>query len=250
MKDKIRQAIQRIQVASHIAERHGEKMVVCFSGGKDSQVTLDLVQCAGVPFRAVYSVTTIDHPLNVNFIRTHYPEVEFIHPQMNFWELCKKKKSLPTINKRFCCSYLKESSAGYIKAIGVRREESYKRKKYGVSQYEHKGKRIRFYPIIDWMEWEVWEYIEQHNLPVNPCYDFGTRVGCMVCPFASTRQLKARFDEFPVLKDKMLRLISDLRRGSRFASDYPDKTNEELLFCWMSKKNMREYLQPELDFEQ
>lgn len=233
---KVQQAIQRIKVASHIAERHGERLTVCFSGGKDSQVMLHLVQRAGVPFRAVYNVTTIDHPLNVNFIRQNYPIVDFVHPELNFWDLCKKKKALPTMKKRFCCSYLKESSAGYIKAIGVRREESNKRKNYEVAQYEHKGKRIRFYPIIDWLEWEVWEYIEDNSIPVNPCYDFGTRVGCMVCPFASTKQLIARFDEFPALRDKMLRLISDLRRGSRFASDYPDKTNEELLACWMSKK--------------
>lgn len=64
---KVQQAIQRIKVASHIAERHGERLTVCFSGGKDSQVMLHLVQRAGVPFHAVYNVTTIDHPANVNF---------------------------------------------------------------------------------------------------------------------------------------------------------------------------------------
>ena len=32
--DKIQASIRRIQIASHIAERHGEKLVVCFSGGK------------------------------------------------------------------------------------------------------------------------------------------------------------------------------------------------------------------------
>lgn len=50
--DKIQAGIRRIQVASHIAERHGEPMTVCFSGGKDSQVMLHLVERAGVPFRA------------------------------------------------------------------------------------------------------------------------------------------------------------------------------------------------------
>lgn len=247
MKDKIRQAIKRIKVASHIAERHGERLTVCFSGGKDSQVMLHLVQRAGVPFRAVYNVTTIDHPLNVNFIRQNYPIVEFVHPDLNFWDLCRKKKSLPTIFKRFCCAYLKDYYGGVIRAIGVRREESTKRANYKIIAIDKNG--LRFYPIIDWLEWEVWEYIEDNSLPVNPCYDFGTRVGCMVCPFASTKQLIARFDEFPALEDKMLRLISDLRRESRFASYYPDKTNEELLACWMSKKSMREYFQPEFDFE-
>lgn len=247
MKDKISQAIKRIQVASNIAERHGEKIVVCFSGGKDSQVTLDLVQRAGVPFHAVYNVTTIDHPLNVNFIRQNYPIVEFVHPELNFWQLIEKKKILPSIWKRFCCAYLKEYYGGVVRAMGVRREESTKRRFYKVAEYDRKD--IRFYPIIDWLEWEVWQYIEDNGLPVNPCYDFGRRVGCMVCPFAPTKQLISIFNEFPNLKKKMLKTIHLIRETSNYACDYPDKTDEELLEWWMSKKNMREYFQPQFEFE-
>ena len=149
--------------------------------------------------------------------------------------------------KRFCCSYLKEDSRGAVKAIGVRREESAKRRSYKVAGYDRKC--IRFYPIIDWLEWEVWQYIEDNGLHVNPCYDFGTRVGCMVCPFSSTKQLIARFNEFPNLEKKMIALIHDLRGNSHFASDYPSKSDKELLECWMSKKSMAEYFQPQFEFE-
>lgn len=245
--NKVQAAIDRIKIASKIAERHGEKLIVCFSGGKDSQVMLDLVKRSGVPFRAVYNVTTIDHPLNVNFIRTHYPEVEFIHPQMNFWELCKKKKALPTIKMRFCCSLLKEYYGGFIRAIGCRREESNKRSKYIVFGKDRKA--FRFYPIIDFTELDIWEYIEENGLPVNPCYEFGTRVGCMICPFASPKQIQARFNEFPRLRIKMLTLIKELRENG-YAHNYQNKTDEDLLNWWMSKKNIREYFQPEFDFQQ
>lgn len=248
MKDKISQAIKRIRVASHIAERNGEKIVVCFSGGKDSQVTLDLVQRAGVPFRAVYNVTTIDHPLNVNFIRTNYPEVEFVHPPLNFWQLIEKKKMLPSIWKRFCCAYLKEYYGGVVRAIGVRREESFARQSYAVITSDRHG--YRFMPIIDWKEWEVWEYIEQHNLPVNPCYDFGHRVGCMICPYAPARQIKERFDEYPNLRRLMLRAIRRIRENpeSSFGNDFPHATDEQVLSWWANKD--KKFLQPELDFEQ
>lgn len=245
--NKIQASIRRIQIASHIAERHGEPMNVCFSGGKDSQVMLHLVQRAGVPFRAVYNVTTIDHPANVNFIRKHYPQVEFVHPPLNFWQIVLKKKLLPIRGRRFCCRYLKEYYGSGLNAIGVRREESHKRAEYPVitHHYRQHGK-ILFYPIIDWLEWEVWQYIEDNGLPVNPCYDFGRRVGCMVCPFAPTKQLMAVFTEFPNLKKKMLKTIHLLRETSNYASDYPDKTDEELLEWWMSKKNIKEYFQPRL----
>lgn len=242
--DKIQASIRRIQIAAHIAERHGEPLTVCFSGGKDSQVMLHLVQRSGVPFHAVYNVTTIDHPRNVNFIRKHYPQVEFIHPPLNFWQLIEKKKMLPSIWKRFCCAYLKEYYGGVVRAMGVRREESSARQSYAVINNDRNG--YRFMPIIDWKEWEVWEYIEQHNLPVNPCYDFGHRVGCMVCPYAPTKQLIATFNEFPNLKKKMLKTIHGLRSKGYYMSDYPDKTDEEILEWWMSKKNIKEYFQPRL----
>lgn len=245
--DKIQASIRRIQIAAHIAEHHGEPMTVCFSGGKDSQVTLDLVQRAGVPFRAVYNVTTIDHPLNVNFIRKHYPQVEFVHPPLNFWQLIEKKKILPSIWKRFCCEKLKEYYGNGVIVTGVRREESTTRADYAIIARDRKKKtKIHFRPIIDWLEWEVWQYIEDNGLPVNPCYDFGRRVGCMVCPFAPTKQLIAVFNEFPNLKRKMLATIHLLRETSNYATDYKDKTDEELLEWWMSKKNIKEYFQPRL----
>lgn len=59
--------------------RKGEKLALAlnpedgyfvgFSGGKDSQVLLDLVKRAGVKYKAHYNVTTIDPPENVRFIR-------------------------------------------------------------------------------------------------------------------------------------------------------------------------------------
>ena len=247
--EKIKATIKRIQVASHIAERRGEVLTVCFSGGKDSQVMLHLVQRAGVPFRAVYNVTTIDHPLNVNFIRKNYPIVEFVHPTLNFWQLIEKKKTMPTTFKRFCCEYLKEYYGKGIIAVGVRREESRKRANYGIFERKYRGKQRGswlFRPIIDWLEWEVWQYIEDNGLPVNPCSDFGRRVGCMVCPFAPTKQLIAVFTEFPNLKKKMLATIHGLRRKGLYMDEYPEKTDEEILEWWMSKKNSREYFQPKL----
>lgn len=243
----IKASIRRIQIAAHIAERRGEVLTVCFSGGKDSQVMLHLVQRAGVPFRAVYNVTTIDHPANVNFIRKHYPIVEFIHPELNFWQIIEKKKTLPTMFKRFCCEKLKEYYGRGLVAIGARREESKKRAEYPViTKHLRKRGKVLFYPIIDWLEWEVWQYIEDNGLPVNPCYDFGRRVGCMVCPFAPTKQLIAVFSEFPNLKKKMLKTIHSLRETSNYCIEYKDKTDEEILEWWMSKKNIKEYFQPRL----
>lgn len=58
MENKIQQAIRLIQSA---AKRHGV-LEVAYSGGKDSDVILELVKMADVPYRAIYKNTTIDPP--------------------------------------------------------------------------------------------------------------------------------------------------------------------------------------------
>lgn len=58
---KIDQSISLIwqySAAANATENCG--YTVCFSGGKDSQVLLDLFKLSGVQFKAVYYVTTID----------------------------------------------------------------------------------------------------------------------------------------------------------------------------------------------
>jgi phosphoadenosine phosphosulfate reductase len=41
---------------------------------------------------------------------------------------------------------------------------------------------IKLNPILLWHEWEVWQYIALHQVPVNPLYKYGYRsLGCSPC---------------------------------------------------------------------
>ena len=53
-----------------------EGYYVAFSGGKDSIVVYDLVKRAGVKHDTHFSVTTVDPPEVLQFIRNYYP---FLH---------------------------------------------------------------------------------------------------------------------------------------------------------------------------
>lgn len=93
LEEKIKQSIGLIKEYAPFAEK-GNGYVVGFSGGKDSSVVYQLFIESGVPFRAVYNVTTIDPPESVNFIRKQYPNVEFSIPKLNFFKLVEKKKNV------------------------------------------------------------------------------------------------------------------------------------------------------------
>ena len=76
-----------------------------YSGGKDSDVILELARMSGIPFEAIYKNTTIDPPGTI----AHCKEqgVTIVNPKISFLKLVEKKGT-PSRFARFCCEALKE----------------------------------------------------------------------------------------------------------------------------------------------
>ena len=128
--DKVEVAIQRLK-----AYEPPEGYYLCFSGGKDSCVIKALADMAGVKYDAHYSVSTVDPPELVRFIKEKYPDVEFrrAHDKdgnpVSMWSLIAKNTMPPTRIVRYCCAALKETGGkGRLKVTGVRWDESSRRK--------------------------------------------------------------------------------------------------------------------------
>lgn len=131
LKEKEARAIKFLQAMERPEGYH-----LAFSGGKDSVVIKHLADKAGIKYRAVYRVTSVDPPELVRFIKEEYPEVERETPRyddgtpITMWNLIPKKGMLPTRLVRYCCEYLKESAGdGQMTITGVRWAESTNRKK-------------------------------------------------------------------------------------------------------------------------
>jgi phosphoadenosine phosphosulfate reductase len=129
-RDKVAEAIQRLK-----SFEPEDGYYVAFSGGKDSQCIYHLCEMAGVKFDAHYSVTSVDPPELVRFIKDHYPNVKRDIPHdkdgkpITMWNLIPKKKIPPSRIARYCCAELKEkNSNGRITVTGVRWAESVRRK--------------------------------------------------------------------------------------------------------------------------
>lgn len=75
--DLEQKAIQRLQAASEMSLHHYGKPLVCtYSGGKDSDVILELFKRADIPFEVHNSHTTADAPQTVRHIRETFRELE------------------------------------------------------------------------------------------------------------------------------------------------------------------------------
>lgn len=251
LKRKVEDSIAFIRRYAPLAAKFGG-YTVAFSGGKDSQVMLDLFKKSGVNYHAFYNVTTNDPPENVYFIRKNYPEVEFLHPEKTFFQLIEQKKMLPTMKKRFCCNKLKEYSGKGLVAVGVRREESEKRAAYDNISFSSKknrkfdekrmrnNRKVLVRPILEWTEVDIWQYIEENNIPVNPCYEHSGRVGCLFCPYASTRTLVYYSKIYPRYYHLLIRSIGRiLEKG--YLKEFQPLTPQQVFEWWISKRNAKMY---------
>lgn len=273
-------AIAKIQRMESTALRYSEKgFVVAFSGGKDSQVVMKLAELANVKFEGVYSLTTIDPPENVLFIRHQYPNVKIVRPELTFSQLVAKKGLLPSRQKRYCCAELKERyGAGRVVLTGVRRSESLKRadrmeinirtrrrhpqwtegSEDDFYQYQEtvvqclEGKdKLIMNPILDWSVSDVWKFIELFELPVNPVYKMGCyRVGCVLCPLSSIQAKRFEIKMWPKMADRWFRVFVRDRQAYLMKSGidkWDGLSDTEAFSCYLQEKAPDRSLT--LDFE-
>lgn len=217
-----------------------EGYFLAFSGGKDSVVIKALCDMAGVKYDAHYSITSVDPPELVQFIKSMHPDVIREHATYRkdgtpytMWNLIPHKKIPPTRIVRYCCQVLKESAgAGRFVVTGVRKEESAKRShRAGLELAEKKSQEMAGYDpdnpdqemihmcqkharrmlntIIDWTTQEVWEFIKTYNVPYCELYDKGyTRLGCIGCPLSVNR--KKELENHPKYKRAYIRAFDKM----------------------------------------
>lgn len=216
---------------------------ISYSGGKDSDVILELAKMAGINYRAIYKNTTIDPPGTVAHVKTM--GVEVIRPTKTFFQLIEEN-GMPSRFYRFCCKHLKEYKVADRNVQGVRRAESTKRaKRYKepeVCRTYPNGEKVKVYlPILEWSDNDVAEFIKERGIKCHPLYydengvfHVERRLGCIGCPLQSMNNRRSEFMKHP----KMLRLW--IKNAQEYLNSHPHiktyKTFDGSACNWMFRQ--------------
>ena len=202
---------------------------VSYSGGKDSDVILELAKMAGIEFRAIYKNTTIDPPGTIQHCKEK--GVEILPPKESFFSLVERK-GIPTRRARFCCEVLKEYKVLDRAVQGIRRSESKAReeryKEPEICRVYDKNNKVKVYlPLLDWTDEDVARFVAERGVQCHPLYydEQGVfhaerRLGCIGCPLQSDNG-KADYKKHPKL---LKRLVKSVRV---FLDTHPDCSSKK-----------------------
>lgn len=216
-----------------------DDFVVAFSGGKDSQVILDLVTRV-LPveqFKAVFQDTDMELPCTYDIVAYTEEDYKYRFPNFKLYHAKSDRRALdlwkqygpPSRVNRWCCSVMKttvfrrtmkelhNTDAQPKVAVfeGVRADESTRRESYdriGVN-VKHPN-LINCRAIFRWNNTEIFLYLFSRDIEINPAYRMGlTRVGCGVCPFASdwSEYLIRRI--YPEISKKYVAVIEEMAKN-------------------------------------
>ena len=118
-------AFERLRLGAETSKRmYNAPLLLCYSGGKDSDVLLQLAINSGIDFEVLHNHTTIDAPETVYHIRNTFKKLElqgikctiekptYKGERVTMWSLIPQVMLPPTRLMRYCCSVLKEKGGG------------------------------------------------------------------------------------------------------------------------------------------
>lgn len=119
-------------------------------------------------------------------LKIYFPDNKLVEQMVNKKGINLFYESIE--NRKLCCHVrkivpLKRAFKNLdVWICGLRKEQSITRKDIDLVEWDEANGLIKINPLIKWTIKDVWEYIEQHNIPFNPLHKKGfPSIGCQPC---------------------------------------------------------------------
>jgi len=196
--------VESIHIIREVAAEF-ERPVLLFSGGKDSCVMLHLAAKAFWPARLPFPVMHIDTGHNFDEVITFRDEtvdrmglrlvVASVQESIDQGRVAEETGPRASRNRLQTVTLLDAIEANQFDAVfgGARRDEEKARAKERVYSFRdefgqwdpknqrpelwslyngrhRRGEHIRVFPLSNWTELDIWQYVEQESIPLPPIY--------------------------------------------------------------------------------
>jgi phosphoadenosine phosphosulfate reductase len=180
------------ELVSYLVETFGSDLALACSFQKEESVLLDMLLTAD-PKARVFALDT-----HVLFSETYdvWREIEkrygieikaYAGPSLGR-QAATHGDALWSRNPALCCSIRKVAPLALALSeldcwiTGVRRDQSPTRAGTAKLGWDEKHELWKASPLADWTDGDVWTYIRERELPVNPLHDRGyASIGCTHC---------------------------------------------------------------------
>ncbi len=165
--------------------------------GAEDMVLTDVIATAGLPIE-IFSLDTGRLPLEtydlMAKVQTHYGlKLKFFYPQHEAVESFTREHGINAFYdsvelRKACCHARKVEPLGRALAgkqawiTGLRAQQSTTRTDLPKREFDAGNGLVKFNPLSDWTEKEVWAYIRLNEVPYNALHDkFYPSIGCAPC---------------------------------------------------------------------
>ncbi|WP_434633493.1 phosphoadenylyl-sulfate reductase [Chromobacterium sp. CV08] len=172
--------------------------VLANSYGAEDMVLTDLIAGLGLPLES-FSLDTGRLPAETydlmqraaeryphHPVRVYFPETAAVEQYVNFHGINGFYQSVEL--RKSCCQVrklepLKRALAGRSAwIVGLRRQQSPTRQDLVDKEYDADNGLLKFSPLLDWTEADVWQYLRERQVPYNALHDkHYPSIGCAPC---------------------------------------------------------------------
>jgi len=190
---RVAAALAQLHVA---AGAHAPRIVQATSLGAEDMVITDLIARHGLSIAVATLDTGALHAETLALIplaESHYgisierwsppaaALIQFVrrHGERSMFDSVAQRKACCALRKLEPLARLLAGRGAWV--TGLRREQSAARAAVPAQEIDEAG-RVKFNPLADWTEADVWHYIAEHGVPYNPLHDdFYPSIGCAPC---------------------------------------------------------------------
>ncbi len=190
---RVQDALATLRAA---AQAFAGRIVQATSLGAEDMVLTDLIARHALPIAIATLDTGMLHAETLELLaraQRHYGlEIEAWRPDADaardFVARHGSQAMYASVDLRHACCALRkleplsrmlQGRAAWV--TGLRREQSAARGQAARRETDAQG-RIKFSPLLDWTQGDVWHYITLHAVPYNPLHDqFFPSIGCAPC---------------------------------------------------------------------